>query len=173
MKRTYKNKFKEDVLYFVGNEVEKTPFYGRRTLFVVGLRNSKKIIRRANDYNCRHIYLGANMSFKNIDWNEVRTSRLRETIQILLDNRFQVTLDISKSFDLSTIEYFVDNEYFHIMYSLAIPYAEKYCKAITIKVDDVGFDKTNTGVWCNPLDKLMEPIVKTEWSAYVTDEIIE
>ena len=59
------------------------------------------------------------------------------------------------------------------MYSLAIPYAEKYSKAITIKIDDVGFDKTNSGVWCNPLDKLMEPIVKTEWSAYVTDEIIE
>ena len=37
MKRVYKNNLVEDVDYFVGNEVEKTPFYGRKTLFVVVL----------------------------------------------------------------------------------------------------------------------------------------
>ncbi len=90
MKRTYKNKPIEDVSYFIGNEVEKTPFYGRKTLFVVGLRNPRKIIKKANDFTCRHIYLGANMSFKNVDWNEGKTSKLREILDVLLDNRFQV-----------------------------------------------------------------------------------
>ena len=173
MKRVYRNKPTEDVSYFVGNEVEKTPFYGRKTLFVVGLRNARKILKKANDHTCRHIYLGANMSFKNVEWNEARTSKLRETLDVLLNERFQVTLDISKTFDLSTIDSFADNEYFHIMYSLPIPNAEKYSKAITIKIDDIGFNKTNTGVWCNPLDKLMDPVVKTEWSSYTTDEVIE
>ena len=59
-----------------------------------------------------------------------------------------------------------------IMYSLPIPNAEKYSKAITIKID-IGFNKTNTGVWCNQLEKLMDPLVKTEWSSYTTDEVIE
>jgi hypothetical protein len=52
-------------------------------------------------------------------------------------------------------------------------YAEKYKNTMTIKVDDVGFNKTNTGVWCNPLSELMDPITKTEWSSYQTDEVIE
>ena len=113
------------------------------------------------------------MSFKNTVWSEDKTSKLREILDALLNERFQVTLDISKSFDLSTINMFVENEYFHIMYSLPIPNAEKYAKANTIKIDDIGFNKTNTGVWCNPLDKLMDPVVKTEWSSYTTDEVIE
>jgi hypothetical protein len=173
MKRTYKNNAPEDVSYFIGNEVEKTPFYGRKTLFVVGLKNPRKIIKKANDNLIRHIYLGANMSFKNTVWAEDKTSKLREILDALLNERFQVTLDISKSFDLSTIDMFVENEYFHIMYSLPIPNAEKYAKAITVKIDDIGFNKTNTGVWCSPLEKFMDPVVKTEWDAYKTDEVIE
>ena len=174
MKRHYKNKpINEDVEYFVGNEVEKTPFYGRRTLFVVGLKNPKKINIQAKKFTCRHIYLGANMSFKNTDWNESRCSKLRTIIQYLVDNQYQVTLDISQTFDLTTIDMFIDSEYFHIMYSLPIAYAERYKNAITVKVDDIGFNKTNTGVWCNPLDKLMNDINKTEWSAYTTDEVID
>ena len=174
MKRNYKNKpIHEEVNYFIGNEVEKTPFYGRKTLFVVGLRNPRKVLKKANDNTCRHIYLGANMSFKNVDWTENKTNKLRDLIQHLLDNQFQVTLDISKTFDLSTIDMFLDSEYFHIMYSLPIAYAEKYQDKITVKVDDIGFNKTNTGVWCNPLNKMMNPITKTEWSSYTTDEVIE
>lgn len=173
MKRTYKNKATTDVSYFVGNEVEKTPFYGRKTLFVVGLKNPRKIVKQANDHKCRHIYLGANMSFKNTKWNESKCNDLRECINHLLDNQFQVTLDISKTFDLTTIDMFLDTEYFHIMYSLPVAYAERYKDAMTIKVDDIGFNKTNSGVWCNGLHKLMDPISKTEWSSYTTDEIIE
>ena len=108
MKRTYKNNAPDDVSYFIGNEVEKTPFYGRKTLFVVGFKNPRKIIKKANDSSCRHIYLGANMSFKNTVWAEDKTSKLREIIGSLLDERFQVTLDVSKTFDLTTIDMFVE-----------------------------------------------------------------
>ena len=110
----------------------------------MGLRNPRKVLKKANDNTCRHIYLGANMSFKNVDWTENKTNKLRDLIQHLLDNQFQVTLDISKTFDLTTIDMFVDSEYFHIMYSLPIAYAEKYKNSMTIKVDDIGFNKTNT-----------------------------
>ena len=98
---------------------------------------------------------------------------MRQVIQHLLDHRFQVKLDITRGFDLTSIDMFIDSEYFHIMYSLPIAYAERYKNSITIKVDDIGFDKTNSGVWCNTLDKLMDPVSKTEWSSYTTDEVVE
>ena len=110
MKRIYRNKPTIDVDYFVGNEVEKTPFYGRKTLFVVGFKNPRKIVKKATDHHCRHIYLGANMSFKNVEWNDNRTAKLRDIITHLLDNQFQVTLDISKTFDLTTIDMFIDSD---------------------------------------------------------------
>ena len=58
MKRDYRNeKQLADVVYFIGTEVEKTPFYGEKTLFVVGFRNPKKIALRAKENTCRHIYV--------------------------------------------------------------------------------------------------------------------
>ncbi len=174
MKRDYRNeKQLADVVYFIGTEVEKTPFYGEKTLFVVGFRNPKKVALRAKENTCRHIYLGANMCFRNTKWDDSKYMKLREIIDYLLDQSYKVTLDISRDFKLDELEQFKDNEYFHIMYSLPIANAEDYANRITIKIDDVDFNSTNTGVWCNNLNKMMDNIVKTEWSAYSTDEVLE
>jgi len=53
----------EEVKFFIGTEVEHSPAYGQRTLFVVGAQNPKEILARALNNNCPHIYLGANQSF--------------------------------------------------------------------------------------------------------------
>jgi len=43
MKRVYDQGDKiEDVKYFVGTEVEQTPQYGKKTLFVVGINDPKR-----------------------------------------------------------------------------------------------------------------------------------
>ena len=55
--------YTDDTKFFVGTEVEHTPMYGQRTLFVIGLQNPKEILARALNNNCPHIYLGANQSF--------------------------------------------------------------------------------------------------------------
>jgi len=174
MKRDYKNeKQLADVKYFIGTEVEKTPFYGEKTLFVVGFRNPKKIALRAKENKCRHIYIGANMCFRNTKWDDSKYMKLREIIDYLLKQSYKVTLDISRDFKLDELENFKSNEYFHIMYSLPIANAEDYASRITIKIDDIDFNATNTGVWCNNLDSLMNNLVKTEWSSYSTDEVVE
>ena len=62
-----------DTKFFIGTEVEHTPAYGQKTLFVVGLQNLKEILARALNNNCPHIYLGANQSFQpnnDGEWNE-------------------------------------------------------------------------------------------------------
>ena len=63
MKREYDSGTKEDVQYFVGTEVEHTPQYGKKTLFVVGIKTSDEIKDMAKKNGCKHIYLAANMSF--------------------------------------------------------------------------------------------------------------
>ena len=46
----------EDVKFFIGTEVEKSPAYGQRTLFVVGYQPKEEILARALNNNCPHIY---------------------------------------------------------------------------------------------------------------------
>ena len=43
MKRIYDTGTKDDVSMFVGTEVEHTPQYGKKTLFVVGIKNIEDI----------------------------------------------------------------------------------------------------------------------------------
>ena len=42
----------EDVRFFIGTEVEKSPAYGQRTLFVVGYQPTNEILARALNNNC-------------------------------------------------------------------------------------------------------------------------
>jgi len=63
----------DDTKFFIGTEVEHSPAYGQRTLFVIGVQNPKEILARALNNNCPHIYLGANQSFKpdsKEEWEE-------------------------------------------------------------------------------------------------------
>ena len=52
MDRDYANGHKSDVEYFVGKEVEKTPAYDKDTLFVVGIKPYRDIIKLATRNNC-------------------------------------------------------------------------------------------------------------------------
>jgi hypothetical protein len=73
MKRVYdQGENIEDIQYFVGTEVEHTPQYGKKTLFVVGIQNYSDIVHSAEMHGCKHVYLGANMSWsKDESWDEI------------------------------------------------------------------------------------------------------
>jgi hypothetical protein len=43
----------------------------------------------------------------------------------------------------------------------------------TLKIDDIDFDKTNPGVWCHPLNELLNKETFTNWDQYSKDEIIK
>ena len=72
MKRDYADGVKDDVTYFTGYEVEKTPAYDMDTLFVVGCCPLKEVIDKAKENTVEHIYLGANHSFvPKEDWDDL------------------------------------------------------------------------------------------------------
>ena len=69
MKRDYASGVDENVVYFTGFEVERTPAYDMDTLFVVGCRPLEEVIAKAEETHADHIYLGANQSFvPKEDW---------------------------------------------------------------------------------------------------------
>ena len=57
----------ENVRFFVGPEVEKTPAADKRTLFVVGLQDTATVERLAREHKTPHIFLSANRSFDSVE----------------------------------------------------------------------------------------------------------
>ena len=60
----------EQVDFFIGREVEHSPAYAHKTLFVVGIQDAGVIINLVKNNNCTHVYFGANQSFPKLDTND-------------------------------------------------------------------------------------------------------
>jgi len=176
MERTYTTGTADSVTYFIGDEIEVTPAFNLRTLFVVGVMAPEEITDIATQHECNHVYFGANQSFDGQNIN----GWVRQ-IEHVLRLGFWATLDFDVKYancssnhtppawfvQLNTFEHFIP------MISVKIPNLTMYNENATIKIDDVGFNATNSGVWCHQLNKLMDPEKLTEWSEYANDEIIE
>jgi len=166
MKRAYDTGTQDDVTMFVGTEVEHTPQYGKKTLFVVGMQNFESIMDAAEHNGCKHIYLGANMSWnKDESWDEM--------VFPLLKEGYWVTLD----FPVTDTEWVLESGYteynrFIPMISVKIPYIDQLGYNACLKVDDKDFDATNPGVWVHKVHDLKTRETFTDWSKYTTDEII-
>jgi hypothetical protein len=172
MNRDYTTGIRDDVIYFTGTEVEHTPAYGMKTLFVVGVQPASVITTLANERFCTHIYLGANQSFNPSNdyeslqpWDELATR--------LLEQGFLVTLDFDVRFVENVIE-MTCNEHVNFIpqISVKIPYAKQLNYNAMVKIDDKDFKATNPGVWCHLLHTLMDRKVFTDWNQYGKDQPI-
>jgi len=173
MKRDYDTGVTENVNFFIGTEVEHTPQYGKRTLFVVGLQNVDEIINLAEIKKVNHIYLGANMSFDVTDNVQEQWEPWEAMAFPLLEKGYWVTLDI----DASQIEGLLESglpehNRFIPMISVKIPYIEQLRYNACLKIDDKDFDASNPGVWVHKIHELQKRESFTDWSKYTTDEII-
>lgn len=171
MKRKYTNtETKTDANYFYGVEVEHSPAHGLQTLFVTGIHQVSEILTYAKDV--KHIYCGANQSF-----NPTGLVELTEwfgMVNELLEVGFWVTLD----FDIRYAKDLVENglserNRFIPMVSVKLPYISQFNYNTTIKIDDVGFEATNAGVWCHRLHNLMAIDKFTSWDKYNDDKVIK
>jgi hypothetical protein len=175
MKREYTEGTLEDVTYFVGTEIERTPAYGMNTLFVVGVQRTEEIIALAKEKSCTHIYFGANQSFPKIGVNDARIWKQWEhMIESCLKENFWCTLDL----DVAQVEGLLEGplvEYrrFIPQISVKLPYLTQLGYNATIKIDDKDFDATNPGVWCHRLRDLTTTDAFTDWDAYGKDEIVK
>lgn len=173
MKRTYSTGEAEDVQFFTGWEVEKTPAFGMNTLFVTGLHPADDIVHHYEQNSCEHIFFGANHSFApGKDYAE--WEQWERMIAYFLDNDYLCTLDIP----LSEVEQFNDSclcEYdnFIPQIRVPIPYVKLWNYNTMVKIDDRDFRYSNPGVWCHSLHDLMARTKFTEWSEYALDTPVD
>ena len=162
--------------FFVGTEVEHTPAYGKKTLFVVGVQAVSDIQDWLDDLSSyepiEHIYFGANQSFPKLQFNDAEGwSAWENMITPFLEQGYHCTLDI----DVSCVEGLcesglVEHFLFIPMISVKVPYIDLLGYNATIKIDDKGFCATNPGVWCHSVHDLKNRQVFTDWSKYSKDQ---
>jgi len=155
-----------NVDFFIGVEVERTPAFGKRTLFVVGVQPHDAIALNLN--GSEHIFFGANHSFdpKNaLEWQSWESM-----ITYFLDKGYLCTLDIP----VTQVEEFHDgglceHRNFIPQIRVSIPYTKLWNYNTMLKIDDKDFDATNPGVWCHSLHSLMSRETFTSWDDYKGD----
>ena len=171
----------ENVSFFHGTEIERTPAYGKRTLFVVGVQPFNEIQDWLDDFasyedkskHIEHIYFGANMSFPKLEVNDAEGWRAWEDmIRPFLNKGYLCTLDI----DVSCVEGLLEGGLaesinFIPMISVKLPYLQQLGFNATIKLDDKDFAATNHGVWCHSLHDLTNTTSFTPWRDYSKDEV--
>ena len=172
MKRDYKHTQMEDVKFFMGNEIEHTPAFGMKTLFVVGLQPIVTIQDWVRNYDIKHIFFGANHSYypsSNQEWES-----WDKMIMYFLDQNYLCSLDIP----INKVEEFHDSglcEYnnFIPQIRVPIPYIRLWNYNTMVKIDDRDFNSTNPGVWSHSLHALMDRSKFTDWNQYKNDKVIE
>ena len=159
----------ENVDFFVGTEVEHTPAFGKKTLFVVGLQPVEDI--KSKLHSCEHIFFGANHSFH--PENALEWQRWESMIDPFLTKGYLCSLDIP----ITHVEEFNDGslcEYrnFIPQIRVSIPYTKLWNYNTMLKIDDKDFDATNPGVWCHSLHSLMSRETFTSWDDYEKDQTL-
>jgi len=163
----------QDVKFFTGVEVEKTPAYGKNTLFVVGVQSVDDIAYHLQHYTSgiEHIFFGANHSFdprNNLDWQ-----RWEGMVGAFLSRGYLCSLDIP----ITAVADFNDTglcEYrnFIPQIRVSVPYTKLWNYNTMLKIDDVDFDATNPGVWTHSLHSLMSRDTFTSWDQYSKDQTV-
>ena len=174
MKRDYETGEAEQVIFFTGREVEKTPAFGLHTLFVTGIQPVDEIEEHYKNEFCEHIFFGANHSFAPtigdydswIPWEDMIYYFLKKGILCSLD----LPLSHAEAFNESGF-----NEYdnFIPQIRVPIPYIKLWNYNTMLKIDDKDFKATNPGVWCHSLHDLMDREKFTDWRQYGLDKPVE
>jgi hypothetical protein len=179
MKRDYDDGIKDDVIFFVGTEVEHTPAYGKLTLFVTGVQSIdsiKEVLANNNSYidsskHIKHIFFGANHSYN--PQNNLEHQRWESMIKHFLDLGYLCSLDIP----LDQVEEFNDCglcecDNFIPQIRVPIPYIKLWNYNTMLKIDDKDFKATNPGVWTHSLHDLMDRSKFTDWAQYKDDKVL-
>ena len=176
MKRDYETGEAEDIIFFTGIEVEKTPAFGMKTLFVTGVQDYYEIKQYCMNEKIEHIFFGANHSFDPAslnhsadyyeEWEKMIKPFLKEGLFCSLD----IPLNAAEEFLEGPL---VEYDRFIPQIRVPIPYIKLWNYNTMLKIDDKGFEATNPGVWCHSLHDLMDRSKFTEWNDYKNDKIVD
>ena len=170
MERDYALGTADDITFFTGVEIEHTPAYGKKTLFVNGVQPVEDIA--LNLQGCEHIFFGANHSFNPQSYEEHKA--WENMILFFLEKEYLCSLDIP----INQVEEFHESGYceynnFIPQIRVPIPYVKLWNYNTMLKIDDKDFKATNPGVWSHSLHTLMDRSKFTDWSQYKNDEIVK
>ena len=170
MKRLYTSGEQEQAIFFIGKEIERTPAYGKTTLFVVGLQSTDTIARHLE--GSEHIFFGANHSFNPQTPEEHKL--WEQMIFYFLDKDYLCSLDIP----INQVEEFHESGYcerdnFIPQIRVPIPYIKLWNYNTMLKLDDKDFRATNPGVWSHSLHALMDRSKFTDWNQYKNDKVVK
>jgi hypothetical protein len=172
MNRDYTSGTADNVVFFIGNEVEHTPAFGMKTLFVTGVQPVEAIEGVLANNNVMHIFFGANHSFNPQGYDEHK--QWEDMIMYFLDKTYLCSLDIP----INQVEEFHESGYcerdnFIPQIRVPIPYIRLWNYNTMLKIDDRDFKATNPGVWSHSLHTLMDRSKFTDWAQYNNDEILK
>jgi len=174
MEREYQHGvIRDNVDMFIGTEVEHTPVHGKKTLFVTGMHKPSYVLDEALRNECSHVYLGANQSFQlgSIYGNEKEQNSWDDLVSTLLKSDLWVTLDYDLKYHDFVLESgYNENDRFISMISVKLPYIDQLNYNACLKVDDIDFRKSNTGVWVHRVHDLKALDKYTDWSYYTNDK---
>lgn len=158
------------VAMFIGTELENSKMKGSLTLFVVGDEPVNEIIEHAQANLATHIYMCANKSFV-----PGLMGYYYETVTKLIADGFYVTLDFPCYYFAMVQNVFsdlLDHNNFIPMVNVELPKLESM-KNFAMRLDDIDFNKTNSGVWVVNRDTIANNNCYTPWSEYSTDKIVK
>jgi hypothetical protein len=172
MERFYKDGFfdKGEVKLFIGKEIEHTLAHNKQTLFLA--RNdltTDEILELAVANNCEHIYYGANRTYMHNHGMQL------QQIMKLLDNGYYVTVDYPYSIHDEVKKKFTliwKHPKFIPFCSIIFPNTGDD-QQVYFKIDDIDFNKTNTGVWTMGLADFKKTAGHTLWEEYKSDRPID
>ena len=174
MKRDYASGEHNDIIFFTGVEIEKTPAYGKFTLFVTGIHTPEEVHWAFDNHpdGIEHIFFGANHSFN--PQGHIEHKQWEGMIMYFLDKDYLCSLDIP----INQVEEFHESSYceydnFIPQIRVPIPYIRLWNYNTMLKIDDKDFNATNPGVWSHSLHTLMDRSKFTDWSQYKNDEIVK
>jgi len=174
MKRDYETGEHDNVVFFTGIEVERTPAYGKKTLFVTGVQSIMEIFEHFAQEECEHIFFCANHSFNpgvNFPDDADAWDKWEDTIMYFLDKGIPCTLDVPLNHSEALLETrMIETDLFIPQIRIPLPYIKQYNYNTMIKIDDKDFNATNPGVWCHRLHNLMDDKKFTDWSEYALDK---
>jgi len=177
MKRDYETGVAEDIIFFTGVEVEKTPAFGLKTLFVTGVQPCDVIQKHYDEEQCEHIFFGANHSFSpgvNFPQDADQWDPWENIIMPFLDKGILCSLDLPYSHAEALLESgMIEKDNFIPQIRIPLPYIKQYNYNTMIKLDDKDFNATNPGVWCHSLHDLMDREKFTNWSKYGLDKVLK